>query len=327
MNLSPRQLRIFVALARSLNFSRTAAQFCVTQPTLSKIVRDIEEELGVRLFERTTRSVKLTVDGEALVSVAARITDDFSVGVSELEAVARRRSERLSVAALPTLAATLLPGAVAALRAELPHAFIRVHDVFSDEALDLLRARKVDLALTGLDVIHQDLAYSELVRERYVVLSSRAHPLPPGLKVWSAAALAALPLITMPRGTGTRRQVEAAFLGAGLQFRPAFELSNLTSVARFVRAGCGIALLPISGAELVLDRGLEVTCLEGAPERSIGVVTRRDDELPLLAVKMLRSVRQSARRLAAQASAPPPSGKVAQNARGSVAKAAREAQA
>ncbi len=297
MNLSPRQLRIFVALAQSLNFSRTADQFCVSQPTLSKLVRELEDELGVRLFERTTRRVKLTADGEALVGVASRVKDDFDIGITELEEVARRRTQRLSIAALPTLAAMLLPGVVAALRAEMPNALVRVHDVFTHQALDLLRARTVDLALTGLDVIHQDLDYAEIVREPFVALCAKRHPLPAGFDVWSEGALAGYPLISMPRGTGTRQHVDAAFLRNGLQFRPAFELHHLTSVARFVRAGCGIALLPLSGAQLVLGEGLVIRCLQGAPERSIGIVTRRDAELPLLASRVLCSLRQHAQAL------------------------------
>ncbi len=297
MNLSPRQLRIFVSLAQSLNFSRTADHFCITQPTLSKLVRDIEDEVGVRLFERTTRSVKLTADGEALVGVATRVTQEFDVGITEFEEMARQRTQRLSIAALPTLAAMMLPAHVAALRAEMPNAFIRIHDVFTDQALDLLRARKVDLALTGVDVVYADLDYEEIVRERFVLLSSRQHPAAQKIRVWSEERVGALPLITMPRGTGTRRHVEAAFIGKGLPFRPCMELNNLTSIANFVKAGCGVAVLPLSGAQLVLDDGLVITSPRGAPERSIGIVTRRDTELPVLAAKMLTSIRQSARAL------------------------------
>ncbi len=295
MNLSPRQLRVFVSLAQSLSFSRTADQFCIAQPTLSKIVREIEEEVGVRLFERTTRSVKLTADGEALVGVASRVTQEFDSGVTEFEEMARRRTQRLSIAALPTLAAMVLPAPVAALRAEMPNAFVRVHDVFTDQALDLLRARKVDLALTGVDVVHTDLRYEEIVRERFVLLSSRQHPAARKIRAWSEEQIGALPLITMPRGTGTRRFVEAAFIARGLPFRPCLELNNLTSIAKFVQAGCGVAVLPLSGAQLVLDDGLFITSPHGAPERSIGIVTRRDTELPLLAAKMVASIRQAAR--------------------------------
>ena len=294
MNVSPRQLRIFVSLAQSLNFSRTADQFCVAQPTLSKIVREIEQEVGVRLFERTTRSVKLTADGEALVSVATRVTQEFAVGLTEFEDVARRRIQRLSIAALPTLAAMVLPGPVAALRAEMPNTFIRIHDVFTDQALDLLRARKVDLALTGVDVIHKDLDYEEIVCERFVLLSSRQHPGVRDMHSWSEEEIGALPIITMPHGTGTRQFVEDAFINKGLSFRPCMELNNLTSIAKFVKAGCGVAVLPLSGAQLVLDEGMLITSLLGAPERSIGIVTRRDTELSPLAAKMVVSIRQSA---------------------------------
>jgi LysR family carnitine catabolism transcriptional activator len=294
MNVSPRQLRIFVSLAQSLNFSRTAEQFCVAQPTLSKIVREIEQEVGIQLFERTTRSVKLTADGEALVGVAIRLTQEFAVGLAEFEDVARRRIQRLSIAALPTLAAMVLPGPVAALRAEMPNAFIRIHDVFTDQALDLLRARKVDLALTGVDVVHRDLDYEEIVCERFVLLSSGQHPNVRKLRSWSEEAIGALPIITMPHGTGTRQVVEEAFISKGLSFRPCMELTHLTSIAKFVKAGCGVAVLPLSGAQLMLDDGLFITSLVGAPERSIGIVTRRDTELPPLAAKMVRSIRQSA---------------------------------
>ena len=297
MNLSPRQLKIFVSLAQSLNFSRTAEQFCVAQPTLSKIVRELEAEIGVRLFERTTRSVKLTADGEALVAVASRVTQEFETGITEFEEVARRRTQRLSIAALPTLAATVLPSPIAALRAEWPNAFIRIHDVFTDQALDLLRARKVDLALTGVDVVHKDLDFEEIVRERFVLLSSRQHFGARKIRVWSEEAISTLPIITMPHGTGTRQYVEAAFISKGLSFRPCMELNNLTSIAKFVKAGCGVALLPLSSAQLALDDGLVITSPSGAPERSIGIVTLRDTELPELAANMVSSIRQAAKAL------------------------------
>src|SRR5690606_3344082 len=106
MNPSPRQLRIFVSLAESLNFSRTADELFVSQPSLSKLVREFEAGLGVRLFERNTRSVKLTDAGEALLGVARRVLGDYEAGVTEIEQMVRHRSHGLTIAALPTLAAT-----------------------------------------------------------------------------------------------------------------------------------------------------------------------------------------------------------------------------
>jgi DNA-binding transcriptional LysR family regulator len=292
MNPSPRQLRIFVALAESLNFSRTAEQLCVSQPTLSKLVREIEEGMGVRLFERSTRSVKLTVDGEALLGVARRVLVDYEAGVLELEQMVRHRSHGLAIAALPTLAATLLPELVARLQQDVPDAIVRIHDVVTDEALDLLRARRVDLALTGVEVVHKDLSYTEIFREPFALLCRRDQR--PALTAWSEAAIGALPIISMPRGTGTRQLVETVFLRAGAQFRPVLELRDLNSIAQFVGAGCGIALLPRSAAQLVLTERLAVHPIEGGPDRSVGIVTRREMELPVLAAWMVRAIRQRA---------------------------------
>ena len=292
MNLSPRQLRIFVSLAQSLNFSRTADQLCVTQPTLSKLVRDIEQAMGVRLFERTTRSVKLTVDGEALLGVASRLLVDYEAGLLELEQVVRHRSHGLAIAVLPTLAATLLPELVAQLQEEVPDAIVRIHDVVTDEALDLLRMRRVDLALTSVDAVQKDLSYTEIFREPFALLAHRDQR--PQVTTWSEAVIAALPIISMPRGTGTRQLVEAAFLRAGAQFRPRLELRDLNSIAQFVKARCGIALLPRSAAQLVLTDQLAIHDIEGAPDRSVGIVTRREMELPVLAGWMARAIRQRA---------------------------------
>lgn len=292
MNPSPRQLRILVSLAESLSFSRTAEQLGVSQPTLSKMVREMEMGFGVRLFERSTRNVKLTDAGAALLGVASRVLVDYEAGLVELEQVVRHRSHGLAIAALPTLAATLLPDLVARLRSEVPGAIVRIHDVVTDEALGLLRARRVDLALTGVEVIQKDLSYTEIFREPFALLSLRNRR--PELDTWSVAAISALPIISMPRGTGTRQLVEASFLRAGAQFRPLLELRDLNTIAQFVRAGCGVALLPQSAAQLVLTDQLVVHDVAGAPDRSVGIVTRREMELPMLAAWMVRAIRQRA---------------------------------
>ncbi|MCC2675842.1 MAG: Transcriptional regulator, LysR family [Ramlibacter sp.] len=255
MHLSPRQLKVLVTLARTLSFSRTAELFHVTQPTLTKIVHDIEAELGVPAFDRTTRSVRLTREGEE-------------------------------------------PQAIAALRREMPAAVVKVHDVLSAEAVSLLRSHQVDLALTALEAVSPDLIYDEICREPFVALVPAANPwrLP---ATWSESALQDLPLITMPRGASTRSLVEACFDQQGVPFRPFLEMRNLASIARFVKAGCGVALLPLLGALLVRDNELDIVRLEGAPERAIALVTRADFEPGTLVQRVTASIRHDAHALRA----------------------------
>lgn len=132
--------------------------------------------MSVALFDRTTRSVCLRRQGEELVPVAVRLVQDYEGGISELEGLARRCNQRLAIAALPTLAAMLLPQAIAALRQEMPAAVVKVHDVLSGEAVSLLRSHQVDLALTALEAVSPDLVYDEICRESFVALVPAANP-------------------------------------------------------------------------------------------------------------------------------------------------------
>ncbi len=296
MNLSPRQLRIIVALAGNLNFGRTAAQFNVTQPTLSKLVQEIEQELGVRLFERTTRVVRLTPIGRELLTTASRLVDLYEGGLLEIEAQVRRRTRWLTLAALPSLSGVLIPEPIAILQREEPSLQLRVHDVVNDEAVELLRTRRVDLVLAGVDARHQDFDYCTLVREPYVMLCSARQPVKVG-KRWSVAALADLPFIANAHGAGARRQIASVFQREGYRFRPIIECRNLSSIANLVQAGCGVALLPVSGARLLHSPALKVVYFDGAPERNIGIITRKDEPLSAVASRFLELVRASSARL------------------------------
>lgn len=305
MNLTPRELKIFVSLAGSLNFGQTAERFYVTQPTMSKMIRGLEDKLGVKLFERSTRSVSLTLEGRDLLEVASRVVDEFDMGVTELAEVARRRSQRLSIAALPSLAAIVLPQLVNHIRGEHPRAIIKIHDVINDTAMDLLRMRKVDFALSGLDVVHRDLSYTEIMREPFVLLASHDFPIRLDDTVWREEALEALPVISMPRGTGSRLCVDMAFMKQGRQFRPFLEIQGLSTIGKFVQRGSGIAILPRSAAQLVLDGALYIIALQGAPQRTIGVITRHESGLSDLAQKAIEWIRRHAP-AATGAGGPPP---------------------
>ncbi|MVW77681.1 LysR family transcriptional regulator [Bordetella sp. 02P26C-1] len=291
MNLTPRELRIFVSLASSLSFVQTADKFFVTQPTMSKMVKSIEDKLGVKLFERTTRTVTLTREGQTLLELAGRIIEDYEAGLAELAAVARRGSQKLAIAALPSLAATLLPPLIAELRLESPNLIINIHDVINDTALDLLRMRKVDFALSGLDVVHRDLSYIEIMREPFVLLGSDMIQKGRTLTQWSESELERLPIISMPRGTGTRMHIDLAFMKRGKQFRPFLEIQGLSTIGKFVTQGCGLALLPLSAAQLVFEPGLYIARLRNAPERTIGIITRHESGLSNLASKAIEWVR------------------------------------
>lgn len=285
MNLTTRQLKIFVSLAHTLSFSRTADFFHLTQPRLSAIVATIEDEVGVKLFDRTTRSVRVTPEGQALLPAAMRLVDEFDGGMARLAAIARQHTRSLSIAALPTYVAALLSGLVDSLQRREPDASIEVHDVLSDEAIDMLRLKKVDLAITSLDACPADLVCEEVVREHFVLVGTRAMLATAGLKTplkWSESSINEMSVIALAPGSSAFDHIDRAFRASNLQFRPKISLRNLIAIRGFVKTGLGIGLLPELSALLLDDPDLIRVKFVDGPVRSIGVIYRRNEALPPL---------------------------------------------
>src|SRR5574341_1000429 len=149
-NLSTRQLRAFVALAEARNFTRAAARCHLSQPAFSALIRSLESALGARLFDRTTRTVELTAEGSLFLDGAMRLLHDVQATVADLgDHVARRRG-RVSLAALPALAAGWLPQVLAQFHARHPHIELDVADALSEECVERVRAGRADFALAAV---------------------------------------------------------------------------------------------------------------------------------------------------------------------------------
>ncbi|THU05291.1 LysR family transcriptional regulator [Lampropedia puyangensis] len=301
MNIQPRHLRIFVALAHSLNFSRTADQFFITQPSLSKAVKDFEDILGVALFERSTRTVRLTHSGAELLPLATQLLGELDGGLQQLQQLAGSVSRKLSIAALPSLASTLLPVPVLHLQRQPQNPVaIRIYDGSDSASVQRLLRYQVDFALASSHAIGQELRYEELLRDRFVVV---------GAKSWHAAlarplsldALAKLPVITMTDQSSSAKYLMAAYLQKGKVFQPLLQLDQVGTICSFVEQGVGVAVLPYLGAiPLLAVKGLRCQDIVDGPVRSIGIVTRDSAKLSVLAEQALNLVTDAAQKLANQ---------------------------
>lgn len=302
MNVSPRQLRMFLALTTSLNFSRTAEQFFVTQPSLSKAIRDLEEELGLRLFERSTRSVRLTESGERLAALARGVIGEFDAGLERLRTSAERESKQLAIASLPSLANVLLPAACSALETRYGDPRITIHDCSNAASIQRLINGQVDFSIASVAPSHPDVRYEEILRDRFVLLSSAR---------WHARVaermhlddMVDLPLISMTDSSTAMRYMSAAYLQRGIEFRPKMQFDQVGTIAGFVKQGLGIAVLPYLGTTPLLTlRGLRVSEIVDGPVRSVGIVTRRAGTPTAIAQQAMQEVRTVAGALIARQS-------------------------
>lgn len=266
---------MFLALSESLNFSKTAEQLCMTQPSLSKAIRDLEATLGLPLFERTTRSVQLTAGGQRLAATARTVIGEYDAGLQRLLSSAQDEARQLAIASLPSLATGMLPAVCAALERSYGAPQITIHDCSNGACVQRLLNYQVDFALASVAPSHPELHYEEVLRDRFVLLSCGPwrRRLAPRVQLDD---LPGLPLITMTDASTAMRYMSAAFLQRGMEFRPKMQLDQVGTIAGFVKSGLGIAVLPYLGMMPMQGlHGLQVSEIVDGPVRSVGIVTRR----------------------------------------------------
>ena len=235
MNLSARQLRAFVALADEKHFTRAAQRCHLTQPAFSALIRQLEDSAGLRLFDRDTRNVELTAEGRVLEASARRLLADMELAMDDLRDHAAGRRGRVTLAALPSLAAGWLPGLLAGFRERHPGISIDLRDALLDPCLDMVRSGQADFAVASERPDMSELAIEFLYADRYFLVCRGDHPL---AQVEQARLrdIARYPLIQLARGSSVRKHLDVA-LGAAAP--PVFEVEHLATVTGLVRGGAG----------------------------------------------------------------------------------------
>ena len=238
------QLKYVVAVAELSNFTRAAERCFVVQSALSHQVAKLEQELGARLFHRTSRSVALTPAGAALLPAARECLAAAERARTEVYAATGEIRGRLAVGMIPTTAAVDVPAVLRAFHQEHPQVQISLLTGGSDVLADQVRDGALDLAFLGLaeDVEIPNLNSRPLARDPLAALLSPDHRLSARKRI-RLETIAAEDFVDFPAGTTGRMQADRAFLAAGLERRVAFEITDPQIMARLVTEGLGVALL------------------------------------------------------------------------------------
>lgn len=246
-----RHLRYFIAVAEEENVSRAALKLHVSQPAISRQVRDLEEELGFALLERSAKSVKLTAAGRAFLPEAQAVLVRLEQGLQAARAVASGGRGELHVGYAPSPTARLLPPTLRAFQMELPHVRVRLHDLSTEEMLDGLRTGKLQLALMVQQppALMRGLRFVPLTTDVIQLAVAPNHPLAQKRTV-TLADIAAQPLVAYGRREypDYYALLEALFAGVKNKPRVVEEHDGVTSIIAAVEAGAGVALLSESVA-------------------------------------------------------------------------------
>ncbi len=254
-------MRYVVAVAETGGFTRAAERCHVVQSALSHQVARLEKELGARLFERTSRRVRLTAAGEAFLPAARQALEAAERARAEVAAASGQIRGTLTVGSIPTVTAVDLPAILGDFRRRYPQVRIHLRAGASERLVGQVRDGALDAAFLGVPpgFRTQGVRDRELALGRHVAVVAPDHPLATRDRV-DLGALAGELFVDFADGSAARAQSDAAFAAAGLRREVAFEVSGVELMARMVRNGLGIALLPeLFAAGLHGLRGVPLT--------------------------------------------------------------------
>ncbi len=251
----------------------------VSQPTMSKQIRVLENTLGTALFVRDRGAIELTSAGEALLPHAQRILIDVESAQRAVQEVASLRRGRVRLGATPSLCDGVLPEALTRFHAKYPEIDLEVHEAGSQLLTRELAQGHLDIALliVPLPGNEPDIEATPVLRERLVLASPANSHLPEQLDV---SGLRDLPLVMFREGYDLRDVTLRACAAAGFEPHLAVEGGEMSAVLRFVEAGLGHAVVP--SMVLATRPQLRVTQLQNPPlDRVIALAHRQSDALPL----------------------------------------------
>jgi DNA-binding transcriptional LysR family regulator len=269
-----REIGYVVAVADAGGFTAAAGDLFVSQPALSQAVRKVERELGVELFVRAGREVRLTAAGEAFVDRARPLLRDVEGLRGAVDAVAGLRTGRLDLVCLPTLSVEPMVDLVGAFRVAHPGVTVRLaepEDVADIEAR--IRTGRSEVAITEAPrSVTSDVVVHVLGEQEIAVV------LPPGMRRRTrrvgVAELADVPLIATPVGTSTRRLVDDAFAAAGASPSIAVETGHREAVVPLVLAGAGATFVAPAARRAAAAAGAATATLDPPLVRTVALLHR-----------------------------------------------------
>lgn len=243
MNVTIRQLRAFLCVAELGRFNLAANELGLTQSAVSILIRELESELGVRLFDRHTRMVSLSGTGEEFLPQARKILQDLDRATQSARDSATLKSGQVTVAAAIVLAATIVPPLLAEFIRRHPAISVQLCDMAEERICPAIKRNEVDIALGTQSEDDPEIMTTPVIRDRLMLTCHEGHKLARRKRVaWSE--LAGEKLIVLNRYNPLREIVERSMTKILPSFRPDYEVRFSSTAIGMISAGMGISILP-----------------------------------------------------------------------------------
>ncbi|SAL30067.1 LysR family transcriptional regulator [Caballeronia sordidicola] len=290
-NINLKLLQTFILVGEHGSFRIAAEKSFKSQSAISSQIRQLELQLGVDLFHRTTRSVRLTDEGDELLQCAQRALLEVDSGLRKIQELADIRRGRVSLSCSPTIAETRLAPVLAEFEREYPGVDIFVRELTSEALFDSVRKREVDFGIGPIvnvpefhfEPVLTDAFYA-LVPKRFIATSRKTIDL---------ATLTNMPLLVLNRATALRSMLEEIMSERHLSFTTRYQFTQAQTLISMANAGLGAAILPEIALPAEPDPTTYVLRIVNPPlARQIAVITTRGRSLSPASGRLVQLLKQ-----------------------------------
>ena len=292
IDLSLRQLEAFVEIVGTGGFRSAAAVLRISPPALSRTIRLAEDTLGARLFDRGKQGIALTPAGRQLLPIAQRILREFDTSRGELAEFLAGRAGRVSLAVLPSVGVSVMPGIIAAFLQDYPAIRFTLHGLSAGPLQQAVIDGRVDFGISVPPPAGLGLAFEPLLTDDFILICLQGDALASQAEVpWSV--FAQRPFVATSPNSSIRIITDAVFARAGLPVEPLYESGNVSMAAALVAAGLGVSAIPslslglVNGGHLVTRKLVDPTV-----SRQLGLLSRAGATLSVAAARVQDRLRE-----------------------------------
>jgi LysR family carnitine catabolism transcriptional activator len=282
-NVSFRQVQIFVCIAQSHTFAQAAEKMCLSQPALSSAIKKMESQLGGLLFLRTTRKVELSPEGQQFLPVAKRLIGDWQDAFSDLHNLFSLGRGKLSIAAMPSFAAGLLPGILQQFKTEFPNIKLSVADVVMESVIKDVHAGRAEIGFSFEHEKMDGLEFHPILTDNFIAVLPVNHPLSEH-QVLSWSQISLYPFVAMNKGSAIRQWIDSFMDINHLSLNIVVEASQLATLGQFVKHDLGVSVVPALCQEQMLSK--ELLCLrihQSGLSKRVGIIRKKNGNLSSVA--------------------------------------------
>lgn len=291
MRVNLKLFQMFLLVAEHNSFRAAAERANRSQSAVSTQIKRLEAQLGVALFHRTTRNVRLTAEGELLLGCAHRAINEVELGLRRIEETVDIRHGRISLSCSPTIAATRLARILAAFEQDYPGVNVSVAEVASKVLFENVRCGAADFGVGPL-IQSSDFAFEPILNDDiYAIVPKRLFP---GVRsTISVEALAKMPLLLLDTASALRALIEETMKSRNLTIETRYQCTQAQTLISMAYAGLGAAVLP----EIVLPKTPEssvqvVRIVAPKMTRQVAIITNRGQTLSPAAARLVEHFRQ-----------------------------------